>query len=310
MKHKFFQISANLTSSVKATSQHIPPSLIRGPTPSKSRAQYPPNNITTLTNRNTDLELTTNNRTSTNSTSFPEYHKPKPNRNPFSFNKPTVNDGRQSSSQDSGVHMDSNDKPSTIVPPLSTIRPPPSTRVPLPKIPSSTQSKPVTKRETEYKKSASGARKLFDNGISEGVVKRKQWDDKKEQGLFNRSKEDLLKTNKTKVQPSVVDKEMPRSLQGISKGEVAQFYLSTSRYSPLTCGKRSGGGENRRVGFGSSAPRFSDSPFKQNNQSNLHGQRPQESKGFPPLHKQDSSTFMESNQRKPLPSWLRPHPSG
>lgn len=197
--------------------------------------------------------------------------------------------------------MDNNDaiKLTAIVrPPLSTIVQPPSSIAPLPQI--TTNQNAVGKRETAYKSTKSEARKLFDNGISEEVsgTKRKQWNnDGGGSGLFGgRSKEDLLK-------PRAVSKPIHHYPK--PEAVVPQF---TSRYSPLLSGGKRSSGDSRRVGFGSSAPRFTD------RQPNHHTNQLLESKGPPPIiyntRHDSSNSLMESNTRKPLPSWLRQRPPG
>ena len=116
------------------------------------------------------------------------------------------------------------------------------------------RDQPVVRRDQPYRndKKTDFNPVAVNNGNEVRAVRRRQWGEDKPLNFLTRQKEGLKETQDHGNSPLSLNKNGSSRILRINKSDAAQFYLASSRYSPLTSGKRTG----EKVGFGSSAPRF------------------------------------------------------
>ena len=331
LKHKFFQINSNLSS----VPTHPPIA------PSVSKPQISTSN--NYSNTLKDFPAANNRDSSDTVHSKPVVNKPRRSIISISenLNEPQFSsDKRETSSNDSGVHFDSDTQQcisssnAPVVPrhkdtpvsrhkdtptsrfrdtPTSRFRDTPTTRY---------RDTSVDKRRTEYNPVVGTTSKysgmLPDIGASRrgilpeiGASGRRQWNEEQPAGYLSRPPREMggMRDNWLEERPTI-PRDSSRVFR-INKKEAAQFYLSSSRYSPLTSGKKTGESHSK-VAFGSSAPRFTDSQLnnRQYNSPTLHSRSPY-GPGLKGMRisavSKDLSFPVDSHtrQNKVLPSWLK-----
>ncbi len=146
---------------------------------------------------------------------------------------------RNTSSQDSGVHMDSANKQRTTLPYVT----------PSNSLTEVHKDRPISKKIIDYNPVPLQNRHF--DVVAESGARRRQWGGKEtNMEIMNRQRD--VRNDKPWELPPLQCAPVKKQ---ISRNEAAQFYLSSARYSPLTSGKKSGD-SYKMMGFGSSAPRF------------------------------------------------------
>lgn len=179
-------------------------------------------------------------------------------------------DRKENNSRDSGVHTDSE----PIHFPSSTHLPPPSP--PPPNCPPTHPSEGQTTLQQQVTKELVAGRSKFNpvlrkkstllslnnqetprNGGERLRWRRRQWEEEEERKSDN-------PVSYITEKPSWIKSHLPINTHPdppvMDKTAAAQYYLTRSRYSPLTSGKRSGNKQHPPVvvGFGSQAPRWKE----------------------------------------------------